>query len=211
MRGIPSKRIEKGNRFGRLVAIKYIGKSKWNFDIWLFKCECGNQKEILANSVKTKRVKSCGCLLRETTAKRFSTHGHSRSPTYTSWYAMKKRCKSKNSKDYRDYVLRGITVCKRWQKFENFFADMGERPEGMSLGRIDNNKGYYKENCRWETALQQANNKRNNALATLNGVTKTIPQWAREFNLDTEFVRNRVSSCGWSIKDAITLPKYVRP
>lgn len=87
-------------------------------------------------------------------------HGYRWTPTYTCWLNMKDRCNNKNNINYRHYGGRRITVCKRWNKFENFLKDMGEKPEGLTLDRIDNNKGYYKDNCRWTNWKQQNNNRR---------------------------------------------------
>jgi hypothetical protein len=99
-----------------------------------------------------------------------TTHGHSakgkQSPTYMSWAHMKHRCRAKTGKHYKDYVLRGITVCERWNKFENFLEDMGERPEGCTLDRVDNDKGYFKNNCRWATRKEQFHNSRLNQSKT---------------------------------------------
>ena len=115
------------------------------------------------------------------------SHGHAlrgkRSSTYQIWEGVKKRCLNPTNAAYKDYGERGITICERWKRFLNFLEDMGERPEGMTLERIDNNKGYYPENCKWATRKEQGNNKRNNILITARGKTQTISQWSDETGL----------------------------
>lgn len=115
------------------------------------------------------------------------SHGHAqrgkRSSTYQIWEGVKKRCKSPTCKAYPNYGGRGITLCDRWLDFTSFLEDMGEKPDGMSLERIDNNKGYSLENCKWASRKEQANNKRNNVLITAFGKTKTISQWVDETGL----------------------------
>lgn len=105
---------------------------------------------------------------------------------------MKSRCLNKNKKSYSDYGGRGIKVCDRWMKFENFLEDMGERPAGMSLDRIDNNGNYCKENCRWATNHQQANNKRSNRLVTFHGVTKSASEWADDLGINRATLYDRL-------------------
>ncbi len=136
-----------------------------NEAFWLCKCRCGTMKVVRGSTVRNGVSKSCGCLAREEARQRERTHGHTAggeiSPEYQSWKAMKERCYNPNHVRYADYGGRGILVCARWKNsFENFFEDMGERPEGESLDRINPNAGYSPSNCRWATDKQQNFNRR---------------------------------------------------
>lgn len=117
-------------------------------------------------------------------------HGHTYTPTWNSWKAMIRRCKRGNSKS-KWYSDRGIGVCYRWKDFNNFLADMGERPYGMTLDRIDNNKGYQPDNCRWATRQMQAANKRTNVLITANGETHTANEWSRKTGIQRQTLIKR--------------------
>ncbi len=155
--------IKKGDKFNFLTAIKFKHKNKNYQQYWIFRCDCGKEKIINISSVKMGKTKSCGCLHK----KILTTHGMYGTRTYTSWVAMKERCFNPNNKRYKDYGGRGITVCPRWLKFENFFEDMGDRPQGKTLDRKNNDKGYCKSNCRYATPTEQNNNKRNNLNAKI--------------------------------------------
>ncbi len=136
---------------------------KHSQQIWLCRCECGNEKEILLISLKTGNTKSCGCSTQELRTKGITKHGHNqtgkRSPTYISWDNMIGRCNRPSQLRYKHYGGRGITYDVRWKSFANFLEDMGERPKGKTLDRIDVDGNYCKENCRWATNKEQNNNK----------------------------------------------------
>ena len=186
--------IKKGDKYGRLTAVKFIEIKKNGHQYWLFKCDCGNEKIICVNNVKRGNTKSCGCL--------YATHGMYGTRAHTSWKSMKGRCLNKNYSDYKNYGGRGIKVCKEWLTFENFFEDMGERPENKSLDRIDNNKGYSKENCKWSTQKEQMNNTRRNHLLTYKGKTQNIKQWSEEVEINYSTLCSRISQFEWSISKA---------
>ncbi len=150
-----------GDTYGRLKVISfshiYREPSGARRDKWNCICECGNVSTVIGKNLRTGHTKSCGCYCKEMTIKASSKHSMTGSPTYLSWAGMKQRCYDKNSKNYKRYGELGITVCERWlESFENFLEDMGERPEGMSLNRVNGAKMYSKENCKWDTYSVQA-------------------------------------------------------
>lgn len=134
------------------------------------------------------------------------THGMSRTGTYGAWFNAKRRCLNKKCEFYPRYGGRGITFCKRWLKFENFFEDMGVRPVGKSLDRIDNDKGYKPSNCRWATSRQQMRNRRNSLCLSLNGRTEPLIVWAEECGISYEAMWNRIFVHKWEVSRAVTEP-----
>lgn len=129
----------------------------------------------------------------------------SETPTYDSWAHMKGRCLNPNDDRFSSYGGRGITVCERWMLFENFLADMGERPEGLSIDRIDNDGNYEPSNCRWATASQQMNNRRTNHFLEHGGQRKTVTEWSRNLGVSHEVIRTRIRR-GWDVDAALTRP-----
>jgi hypothetical protein len=136
-------------------------------------------------------------------------HGMHNTPTYRTWDAMKRRCQNPKRPNFRYYGGRGITVCHRWQKFDNFFADMGTKPAGMTLDRIDTNREYGPENCRWASAKTQANNRNYCRFLNHNGKTQTIAQWADELGITHSLIHNRLQD-GWPIDRALMPVKFSR-
>lgn len=192
-----------GQKFGRLTVLGFMGDRKW-----LCKCDCGNQKAIAARHFKNGSTTSCGCHRIKRIKESNTTHGHTVgrevSRVYNIWLAMMQRCYDMNCKAYYNYGGRGITVCERWMKFENFLADMGEPSPGMSIDRKNNNEGYCYENCRWTTSKEQANNRRSNHLLTFKGKTQTIAQWAEETGINRATIESRINKYGWTPEQALT-------
>ena len=187
--------IKSGDKFGRLTAVEFSYRNKSNRLFWLFRCECGKEKTIMVHNVKNGSTKSCGCLR--------ARHELWRTKTYWSWAAMKNRCSNDNNPEYKHYGGRGITVCKEWLDFKNFYKDMGISPENKSIDRINNNGNYNKENCRWATREQQDNNTSRSRFLTYNNKTQTIAQWSRELGIGYRALSHRVNR-GWSIERALT-------
>ena len=163
------KRNLLGKKFGRLTVLEDTGE-RYNqkLVIWKCKCDCGEYKNVSSNSLLTGGTKSCGCLQKERTkesSKKKIKHGHKKSnqitPTYSTWQSMKRRCLNEDNHNFKYYGGRVIMICERWMVFENFLADMGERPEGKTLDRINNDGHYEPSNCKWSTSKEQANNRSN--------------------------------------------------
>lgn len=151
-----------GQVFGRLTVVSKVGM-KGTRQLWLCKCTCGNEHAATTSDLRYGSVQSCGCFLKGHTAANFR-HGHSErhnsSATYNSWRGMIERCTNPKQPHYRHYGGRGIKFCPQWATFENFLADMGERPEGKTLDRINVDGNYEPSNCRWATTTEQALNTR---------------------------------------------------
>jgi len=196
-----------GLRFGKLVAIELSSKKIRGRHTWIFRCDCGNTVERPLQNITNGHTLSCGCM-KASAAKKASdaakTHGMSRTTIYKTWRCMIDRCSQPSVNGYKDYGGRGITVCEHWNSFENFFADMGDRPfKGAQIDRNDTNGNYEPSNCKWSTAEQNANNRRNSIILTAHGKSMGITQWARELNLHVTSIRSRLNN-GWSIEDALT-------
>lgn len=195
--------------FGCLKVIGFAEQDKNRQSKWFCRCECGNIVKVCGASLKKGLTKSCGCMSIKNTITRSTKHGHSTransSPEYNTWHCVIQRTQNTKNKKYHDYGGRGITVCERWKSFENFFADMGKRPKGTTLDRIDNNLGYYKENCRWATPIEQANNTRRNVFLTYDGKKMTVSQWEVEQGFKSGVIKHRLKN-KWPIDKAITTP-----
>lgn len=178
--GIKRRSNMVGKKYNRLIVIKESDRSLTDKIRWLCKCDCGNYTIVQGSNLRSGHVKSCGCLSKESTAIRSTTHGMYGSPTHKAWIGMKARCNNPNIKHFKHYGGRGIKVCKQWNKFESFYKDMGEKPEGLTLERIDTNGNYEPSNCKWATWKEQERNRTNNRLITYRGKTQCLAAWAEE-------------------------------
>lgn len=196
-----------GKRYGRLTVMGFAGGR-----YWFCECDCGNVVKIYNGSLSSGATTSCGCYNTELIIQRRFKHGATSggiSPTYRSWTKLKHRCFNRNNIGYQDYGGRGITVCDRWKdSFENFLEDMGERPEGTSIDRIDNDGNYEPGNCRWATKKEQANNKRSNRYLTHDGKTLNLAQWSKKINISVSALYYRAFVKKWPTDDVLTVPFY---
>ena len=152
-----------GQRYGRWTVISFARKNKTGMPYWLCRCECGIERQVLAAQFRSGGSKSCGCLQRFHLEPKNKRHGMWKHPTYRVWIQMKSRCRDQGNAGYHLYGGRGIDVCDRWDDFSLFWQDMGAGwQRGLSLERIDNDRGYQPDNCRWATPYEQNRNMRSN-------------------------------------------------
>lgn len=206
-----------GQRFGRWVVTEFVRINKHCQSMWGCVCDCGSFRVVPGNSLKSGSTKSCGCFQREQVSKTMTKHGQGKlgltSNAYRSWQHMIQRCYNPNNRAYPNYGGIGRKVCDRWlESFDNFYEDMGDCPDGMSLDRKDNDGDYCKENCRWATREEQQNNMRSNKWYEYNGESKTIAQWARSLDMSPKLLCDRLHKPGWSTERALSEPvRYRRP
>ncbi len=195
-----------GRTFGRWSVLKRVENTSKGQTQWLCRCECGNERVMASIILRRGISRSCGCLLIETTIKRSTKHGHATggiiTPTYHSWVGMIARCTNPKNSHYPSYGGRGIKVHEPWFTFANFLADMGEKPPGTSLERINNDGDYYPNNCQWATLKRQSRNKRNNKLLTWQGKTQTVAAWAEELHISQSTISYRVNH-GYSDEECL--------
>lgn len=168
-------------------------------------CECGNWTVTSLCAIRRSNTKSCGCLWLEKLRTNRRTHGMTRSREFNIWNGMLQRCNNDRNPGYRYYGGRGVTVCRRWQKFENFIADMGLCPPKLTLERRDNSGPYSPANCYWATRVEQQRNRRNTLRFTFNGKTKTLMEWSIAVGIRYKTLLYR-HSVGWSVARMLTQP-----
>lgn len=201
-----------GQKFNRLTAIKIVGQSKNRINLWLCKCDCGNEHITTTTGLLTGQCKSCGCLQKEKVSKLSYKHGLHKSKIYGIWQAIKRRCYKDIGYKSKYYKDKNIKVCDDWLDKENGFMNFyrwsmeNGYKEGLTIDRIDNNGNYEPNNCRWVDMYVQNNNTSSNKYVTYNNETHTVAEWCRKLNLNYHRTICRLLS-GWSVEKAFTTPK----
>lgn len=193
-----------GKKFNLLTVLKYSHGNEKHQSYWDCVCDCGNNTKVRGSNLKGNSTKSCGCLQKE----KITKHGNCNTPSYYAWVGMLQRCTNKKSRAYGNYGGRGITVCDKWINFKGFYEDMGEKPEGLSLDRKNNNGNYCKDNCKWSTPKEQANNRRSNINITYKGKTQNITKWEKECGFKRGILHQRIMVYKWDIEKSFNYKKY---
>lgn len=196
-----------GNRYGRLTVIRDSGERRRGEILWLCECDCGNTIVLRGSSLRSGNNRSCGCFRREVEKTRNITHGRTGTRLYHIWNGLIQRCFNPNNPSWDRYGSRGIGVCEEWQTFEPFFkwASANGYSDNLTIDRIDNNKGYSPDNCRWADVETQANNKRTNHYIEYCGKTMTLAQWAKHIGVNPKTLATRLQR-GWSVEKTLTTP-----
>lgn len=198
-----------GRRFGKLTVIG-SHESRNGKTFWPCRCDCGNSTTVVASNLKRGNTLSCGCLQRNITIARNTTHGlvaGGKPPEYIVWVNFRNRCEDPRDKQYPSYGGRGITVDARWQSYEAFYADMGPRPSAdHQIDRIDNDGPYAPGNCRWATRTENCSNRRDNVFVEWHGESLTVPEWARRVGIKKHTIHQRLNKLGWDVERALTTP-----
>lgn len=203
-----------GKKFGKLLVIKrvenYIQPSGAIKARFLCKCDCGKETIVDTSRLKSGNTKSCGCYKIEKTKEIKTKHGLKNTSIYAVWQAMKKRCYKKNNRAYKNYGGRGITICNEWKdnflEFYNWAVSNGYK-KGLTIDRIDNNKGYYPNNCRWADYKKQGRNTRKNHILELNGEKHCISEWAEILCISQRKIYDRLNK-GWAIDKVLSKKRY---
>ena len=191
-----------GKRFGRLVVVKFDHMDKHYSSHWLCKCDCGNEVVVSRGNLIKGRARSCGCYKQDLQKELKTTHGEHQTRLHNIWGNMKQRCGNEKNTNYRSYGDRCINVCDEWfDSYESFrdWALSNEYSDELTLDRIDNDKNYCPENCRWADHYTQMNNKRNTRRITYNGETHSIAEWARKLNVSKSVLYYRINKNDMSI------------
>lgn len=201
--------IKQGERFNLLTINKEVDRNNHGKRMVEVSCDCGNVFVAIFSSVKHGRTMSCGCFRKKLLSERMTKHGSSKTRGYVCWRNMVKRCTSPNERDKNTYGPGKIGMDEKWNDFDCFINDMGEPGPKMQIDRIDNNKGYSKDNCRWVTPKENARNRSTNRLIEYNGETKTMAEWADVYGMKYCTLVSRFRK-GFSVHDAFNAPVLKR-
>lgn len=199
-----------GQKFGMLTVIRRGKNNSGGHTMWICVCDCGNQKEkaVSTYDLKAGKVISCGCYYKLSNKGRNKSHGDSHTRLWSIWQGMIRRCRS-DSKSKLNYYVRGISVCDEWKSYEKFkeWAISNGYSDNLTIDRIDNNKGYSPTNCRWATYKEQENNRRNNVIITVGGITRTVSEWSDITGIKPATLSWRAKH-NWDEKDIFIHPDY---
>ena len=199
-----------GRRYGRLIALRPTEQRLDKAVVWECRCDCGNVCFRSQRNLHSRRTTSCGCKRAEFLSGGKPTHRMSNTSTYAIWAGIKRRCLNARTPSFQGYGAKGITICERWRdSFEAFLDDMGTRPSGMQIDRIDYRGPYAPGNCRWVTPMQQQNNRSSNHRIRIGEQTGTLSEWARAHNLRPLTALERIRR-GWPEAEAVTTPVGVQ-
>lgn len=200
-KGSPHKVELAGQRFGKWVVLHRIKGA-----LWRCKCDCGTEGSIQTGTLRLGKSKSCGCAGKDWCR----THGREGTSTYNIWAGLIQRCTNPHNREYPRYGGRGIAVCERWLKsFSDFLSDMGEKPAGKSIDRIDNDGNYEPGNCRWATRKEQQRNRSTTAMLTYRGKTLPMAAWAEKLGIKRKILERRIRD-GWPLEKAFSKHRYGR-
>ena len=197
----PKAKNHAGKRFGLLIVNEYAGKDKYGKSLWRCLCDCGKEITTLANTLISNKAVSCGSCSKKARAKPYR-----KTALYRKYWSMIDRCQNQTSKVWDRYGGRGIKVCDRWRNsFDAFVEDMGVPKPKMTIERIDNNKGYSPENCKWATMQEQQRNRRDTVKLSFAGQTKCLAEWAKDLAVSPQAIAYRLKA-GYSVDDALSKP-----
>lgn len=199
-----------GERFGRWTVMARAPNGSSNQAMWLCQCDCGSEPKVVSGSdLRIGRSLSCGCLHNEQLAAMRTTHHMTGERLYNIWKGMRQRCCNINNPAYEDYGGRGITICDEWLSDFTVFARWAREAgysDELSIDRIDVNRGYCPDNCRWADDSIQCNNRRTNRYITIDGRTQTLKEWCVEYQISYRAALHRINNLGWDALESLTRP-----
>lgn len=200
-----------GKKYGMLTVIRRAENAPKGISRWECKCDCGNIIIVRGGNLKNGNVKSCGCL-KSIFNKSRSAHGMSNTRLYQTWINMKARCYRKTHPAYKNYGARGIKVCDKWRNSFKTFAEWSLAngyTDDLTIERIDNDRDYEPDNCKWICFGEQAENRRTNLNITYHNETHNLSEWCKLFNMDYNLVYNRIHKNKWDFERAISEPVHI--